>query len=391
MDGSPARQLPTLLSPDLLAEADRILTICNACRYCEGVCAVFPALERRTSFAEPDVLFLGNLCHDCRACYYVCPYTEPHAFAVNVPAVMSEVRVATYAGYAWPTALAEMLSRGWRGIGVVFGILMAVIAIAITQYGTTGLLEASSGPGAFYTVLPWLLMFVPALVMSGYAVAVILVAASRFWRSTATDLRSLGDPRAALDAARDALGLRYLAGGGPGCYVEERPSQRRRIAHSLVFYGFVGTFVATVAASFQQEVLGWLPPYALLSIPVLAGTIGGIAGLIGCADLLRLKARSDDRMAARAMLDLDVVFLVVLLLLNADGLVLLALRETVLMPLLLATHLALVGAFFITAPYGKFAHFIFRYGALVQERIEARAENALEAERKAHGAGHVRP
>ena len=33
---------------DLLAEAERQLDICNACRYCEGYCAVFPALERRT-------------------------------------------------------------------------------------------------------------------------------------------------------------------------------------------------------------------------------------------------------------------------------------------------------------------------------------------------------
>ena len=32
--------------------AARQLTICNSCRYCEGLCAVFPALERRTVFAD---------------------------------------------------------------------------------------------------------------------------------------------------------------------------------------------------------------------------------------------------------------------------------------------------------------------------------------------------
>ena len=28
-------------------EVSRIMTICNACRYCEGFCAVFPAMTRR--------------------------------------------------------------------------------------------------------------------------------------------------------------------------------------------------------------------------------------------------------------------------------------------------------------------------------------------------------
>jgi len=29
---------------DPVTEAERLMTICNACRYCEGHCAVFPAM-----------------------------------------------------------------------------------------------------------------------------------------------------------------------------------------------------------------------------------------------------------------------------------------------------------------------------------------------------------
>ena len=50
-------------------EAARLLEICNACRYCEGFCAVFPAMTRRLSFAKADVHFLANLCHNCGACW----------------------------------------------------------------------------------------------------------------------------------------------------------------------------------------------------------------------------------------------------------------------------------------------------------------------------------
>ena len=34
---------------ELVAEAQRMLAICNACRYCEGYCAVF-LTERRLAF-----------------------------------------------------------------------------------------------------------------------------------------------------------------------------------------------------------------------------------------------------------------------------------------------------------------------------------------------------
>ena len=45
-------------------EVARIMQICNACRYCEGFCAVFPAMTRRIDFASADVHYLANLCHN---------------------------------------------------------------------------------------------------------------------------------------------------------------------------------------------------------------------------------------------------------------------------------------------------------------------------------------
>ena len=35
-------------------EVARIMQICNACRYCEGFCAVFPAMTRRIEFNAAD-------------------------------------------------------------------------------------------------------------------------------------------------------------------------------------------------------------------------------------------------------------------------------------------------------------------------------------------------
>ena len=39
---------------DLLQEARRQAEICNACRYCEGYCSVFPALQAERAFSDGD-------------------------------------------------------------------------------------------------------------------------------------------------------------------------------------------------------------------------------------------------------------------------------------------------------------------------------------------------
>ncbi len=66
-------------------EVARVLHICNACRYCEGFCAVFPAMTRRLEFGKTDVHYLANLCHHCGACLHACQYAPPHEFGIDLP------------------------------------------------------------------------------------------------------------------------------------------------------------------------------------------------------------------------------------------------------------------------------------------------------------------
>jgi citrate/tricarballylate utilization protein len=57
-------------------------------------------------------------------------------------------------------------------------------------------------------------------------------------------------------------------------------------------------------------------------------------------------------------------------------------RDTAAMGTLLVLHLGILGGLYVTAPYGKFAHVVYRYGALVRNRVEARREEAAEAPRE---------
>lgn len=367
-----------MLDQRLFHEAERQLTICNACRYCEGLCPVFPALERRNIFLEGDVVYLANLCHDCRACVPACPYTEPHEFNVDIPLIMAQVRRETYADYAFPRAFGNLFMRRSRGVGA-FTVLAVAIAILLVWLGRPDQLFATqTGPGAFYQVVPWLFMVIPAMIATAYGLLVMAVSLAHFWRDTDAPLRSRFDPLSFLSASVDVLALRQMRGGGPGCsYPEEAPSHQRVVAHQLVFYGFLGTFAATAVAAFYQDILEMLPPYALLSLPVILGTVGGVMQIVGCSGLLAMKVRAAEQPATRILRSLDVAFIVLLLVTNITGLLLLVGRETPGMGILLAVHLGVLAGLFITLPYSKFVHVIYRYAALVRNRQEERAELAV--------------
>jgi citrate/tricarballylate utilization protein len=359
---------------DLFSEAVRQLEICNACRYCEGYCAVFPALERPATLTRGRVEYLANLCHDCRACYYACPFAEPHEFAVNIPLLMTDVRQGTYRRYAWPRAFADAFqgALGFALRWIAFGLVVA-LGVVLALHGPAGLFRAHTGPGAFYAVIPWLALVGPALLLTAYAAAVFGVGAVRFWRTTAVGSVKAAGPRALLSAAVDVLRLRWLEGGGDGCYFPgSRPSRLRSTLHALVFYGLGFCFVSTTVAAIQQDAFGSLPPYPLLSIPVVTGTLGGVAIVIGCGGLMLSGAQADEAPSRPERAALDLAFLLVLGAASLSGLFTLALRDTALLGLMLGVHVGVLGALYVTAPYGKLVHAVYRTLAIVRNRVEQR-------------------
>jgi citrate/tricarballylate utilization protein len=71
---------------------------------------------------------------------------------------------------------------------------------------------------------------------------------------------------------------------------------------------------------------------------------------------------------------------VMLLLTAVTGLLLVVLRSTPAMNALLALHLGVVFALFVTLPYGKFVHGLYRFAALVRYAQEQRAQPAVLSE-----------
>lgn len=360
-----------MLDPTLVEEADRQFTICNACRYCEGLCTVFPAMELRTAFESGDVSYLSTLCHDCRACLDACPFSTPHEFAIDIPTLMATARAETFSAYARPQAawrLATKPTSLWALVGL-WTLFFAVVVAA--THGLDQLFDTRLDTGGFYRVIAYLWLLVPVLLLSGIAAIGLLVGVWQLAADTHGGVHRLLDKRAHLRAIRDVLELRNLRGGGGECnYPGDTVGATRRRLHHLVFYGFGTMFAATIAAAIEQDVLGTQPPFPFLSVPVLLGTIGGLSTLSGCIGFLVFGMRQRDTRKIAKARSLDRSFTILLFVTTLTGFLVLALRGTPALGIVLVLHLGVLAALLLTLPYSKFVHGAYRYTALVRAHAE---------------------
>ena len=360
---------------DETREAARVLAVCNACRYCEQYCPAFQALEQRVTFATADVNYLANLCHGCGECLYACQYAPPHEFAINVPQALAAARVVSYERYAWPAAFAG----AFRAQNVATALLLAA-AFTAALLGATLALNGGAlrAPGAdFYAVIPHAVLVTLFGGVGLFVAAALAIGAARCRRDFAAatplpndDRDEHGQRGNVAGALHDAFTLRHLHVGDADCVtaLEVRTPWRRRM-HHLTLYGFALCFISTCVAA-VYDFAGSPAPYAYASLPVLLGTLGGIALVIGTAGLLRTRRARDPALSHESQDRLDRAFITLLLLTGGTGLVLLALRGSAAMGVLLIVHLGLVLALLATLPYGKFVHGLYRLAALVKYRRE---------------------
>ena len=345
---------------DLLHEARRQIEICNACRYCEGYCSVFPALHRERAFADGDLTQFANLCHNCRGCYYACQYTAPHEFDLNLPKALAEVRQDSWKAMAWPRGFATLFDRS--GVAIGFGLVIAfALLFALSQ-----MLRPAAGEG-FYAYMSHAVMvsiFAPAFLLPLVAVGMSL---RRYWREvggTPVHWRDLWE--ACLSAGR----MKNLAGGhGEGCNFEDedRFSHARRWMHQATLYGFLLCFASTCSATILHYGFGLEAPYGVFSLPKILGVPGGLLLCMGTAGLAWLKTKADPELGAPAVWGGEMAFVLLLFAVSATGLLLYAATGTGAVSYLLAVHLATVLTFFLLTPYSKMAHGFFRMAALTRE------------------------
>lgn len=357
------------MSAEAIVEARRQVEICNACRYCEGYCSVFPAITRRRSFSDADMVQLANLCHNCRGCYYACQFTEPHEFKLNIPKAFAELRQETWQEHAVPQPLARVFHRS--GVAIAFA---AIVGFALLIWAVKSL--GSAGGEGFYAVLShnaMVLVFAPAFVLPLIAIA---LSVRSYWRRIGGGSFTKEHVLAAFCSASR---MRDLAGGhGEGCNFEDddRFSSERRWNHQLVMYGFLLCFAATSVATIMHYVFDMPAPYAFVSLPKLLGVIGGLALCIGTVGLAALKVSADRDQGDARVWGGEMAFILLLFCVSLSGLALYALGSSSWLSALLVIHLGTVLAFFLLMPYSKMVHGFFRLAALIADAKDKASTNA---------------
>ena len=347
------------MSANAIAEARRQIEICNACRYCEGYCSVFPAVARQRMFSDADITELASLCHNCRGCFYACQFTDPHEFQLNVPKALAEVRQESWQENAVPGALGKWFHE--RGVAVAVAL---VIGFGLLLYAARSL--PGDGEG-FYAVMSHSAMvaiFAPAFLLPLFSIVFSL---RRFWHSVEGESISMSHVHGAL---KKAFTLKDLSGGhGEGCNFEDedRFSSARRIHHHLVMYGFLACFASTSVATIMHYVFGLEAPYGFWSLPKLLGVPGGIAICIGTVGLASLKVKADKQLGDARVWGGEMAFVLLLLLVSASGLVLYWFGSSAWLEELLALHLGAVLTFFLLTPYSKMVHGFYRVAAYVRD------------------------
>jgi citrate/tricarballylate utilization protein len=354
-----------MLPDDLVARGQHMLTVCNACRYCEQYCPVFPALEQRRTFQPADLDYLASLCHNCGECLYACQFAPPHEFGINLPMMLAEVRSQSYEQHTWPSAFGQVFRRHAFRTGLT-GVTLLSSVLVMTSFVNPESVWPSDGSANFYGVISHGAMVAIFGAVSLFVLISLGVSAARFWRGSGA-----GSLTFRMGALRDALTLRHLHASGRDCVSNlEVRLPWRRWCHHCTFYGFLLCFASTSVAATYHAVFGWEAPYSYSSLPVLLGTAGGFGLLIGPLGLAALRQARDPELGHDGSRGLDTLFLLLLFLTSLTGLALLILRHSALMGILLVVHLAVVMVLMLTLPYGKFVHALYRVLALVRYHNE---------------------
>lgn len=348
--------------------ATKSCVICNSCRYCEGLCAVFPAMEKYREFSDKQIDYLANLCHQCSECFYDCQYAPPHEFNVSIPTQFAEIRKESYKKYAFP----NFLGRAFDSNAWLTTILLVVALFAGFFVASTQTMAGEQARGDFFAVIPYEYMVNTFGIVSLFVLVALIGGFVRFAR--AIELSGV-NARVFVRSLKDALTLKYLGGHkSEGCtYPNDKRSNARRIFHHFTAYGFVFCFIATSLGAFYHHFLHISAPYDITQLPKIFGSIGGVALCIGVLGLFVLKLIADREIVDEKSVSMDYAFLFMLFISSFSGLLLMFVRESALLSYALWFHLSCIMVFFLMIPYSKFVHIFYRFIALLKYNAQEEA------------------
>lgn len=344
---------------------------CYQCATCSAVCELAPAespFPRREMLwaqwgladrlaADPNVW----LCHQCNDCTLRCPREAKPGD------VLQAVRSMLIERLAFPSFLGRLVAKARATWPVLVGvpILFWVALLGVT--GHLGLPADVQAGWAYEELVPHAYLYAVFFPVAAWVMLASWISGRRLWT-----LMGGAEPRTGS----------FLAGLVPAM-VEVATHRRfsscgaahsRKLAHLLLLWGFVGAAVTSgllIVAIYIQHLempLALSHPYKLL------GNLS--AGLLVVGGAMLVGNRIGGERTSGATRTYDWFFLGLVVVVIATGMVVELARLADARELAVATyviHLGTVMSLFLTFPYSKFAHMVYRTLAMVHQRATGRS------------------
>ncbi len=378
---------------------------CFQCATCTSVCdltkngSLFPRRQMLASQWGLADRLVGDpgvwLCHQCNDCNVKCPRdAKPGDVMQSIRALAVEFlsaprfvgKLVGSAGKTWPILLGVPLLIWFLVLGLTVGFHVPQPTndkIIHGQAAVSLVSEAQAADGAaigtivkgdetrliYEEFVPHKLIYSVYFITAGLVLLAIITSGLRFWKLLGLHGSRSGSFLANLVPVLGEIGTHKRFG-------KCTATKARRWAHFGLLWGFVGaalTSALLIVALYVSKTplpLDQLHPYKILgNISAVLLVVGGIWLLIN---------RMGDPLRGGISRPFDLFFLLVVLLVIITG-VLTEIGAFVMAPSLAVgiyfVHLSAVLCLFLTFPYSKFAHMVYRTLAMVHERM-AEPDNA---------------
>jgi quinone-modifying oxidoreductase subunit QmoC len=358
---------------------------CYQCATCSSVCELAPdnaPFPRRqvlmAQWGLEDQLMADPgpwLCHQCNDCSVRCPRE------VNPGDMMAAVRAMAIESLSVPRFMGRLtgnIRASWPALIFLPIIFWVVLLGATTGFHTPENMLPLSLDGRFHyeELVPHSLIYIVYTSVTLWVIGAMWFSGRKFWKLIGTGQERQGSFWGALTGAVFDISTHKKFSS---C---DHGVPKRRWGHFLVMWGFIGAAVTSgilvVYLYKEYPPFSWIPigdatyPLPLDHWVKWLGNISAVALVIGGILLFVNRLKKGDKLVGQTTA-FDRFFLMTVLGVIGTGVLTEGFRF-VTIPVELAfgvyiLHLGAVLTLFMTVPYSKFAHILYRTLAMAHERL----------------------